>query len=69
MNFILYEDEEVFISSYEDVITKLMAKSRINYKIHKIDHYDNIKTMPYLLPPVSISVNIMHTTGNFLKMT
>ena len=48
MNFILYEDEEVFISSYEEVITKLMAKSKMNYKIHKINEYKKNITMPYL---------------------
>lgn len=47
MNFILYEDEEVFISCYEEIITKLMGKSKINYKIHKIKKYDD-NTMKYL---------------------
>lgn len=59
MNFILYEDEEVFISSYEEVITKLMAKSKINYKIHKINHYDKNKTMPYLFSITGSKVYII----------
>ncbi len=47
MNFILYEDEEVYVSSYEKVIIKLMGKSKINYRIHKIKEYKN-DTMKYI---------------------
>ena len=36
MNFIIYEDEEKFINTYEKVIDKLMGKSKVVYKIHKI---------------------------------
>ena len=35
MNFILYEDEEVFVNIYEEVINKLMLNHRIDYRIHK----------------------------------
>lgn len=48
MNFILYEEDAVFISSYEEVINKLMAKSKMDYKIHKITEYKNNITMPYI---------------------
>lgn len=41
MNFILYEDEEVFVNIYEEVINKLMLNHRIDYKIHKINSYDD----------------------------
>ena len=39
MNFILYEDEERFLKSYEKVISKLMGNSKLDYKIHKVTHY------------------------------
>ena len=47
MNFILYEDDEAFLKSYENIITKLMGKSKINYKIHKISEFSS-DTLNYL---------------------
>ena len=47
MNFILYEDEEVFVNNYEEVINKLMLNNKIDYKIHKIDKHDD-STMDYI---------------------
>ena len=47
MNFVLYEDEEEFVSSYEEVINRLMAKSKMNYKIIKINKYSQ-DTLSYL---------------------
>lgn len=41
MNFVIYEDEEKFINCYDNVITKLMGKEKTNYKIHKIDKYND----------------------------
>ncbi len=41
MNFILYEDDEVFISRYREVINKLMGKSKMDYKICSIKKYND----------------------------
>lgn len=41
MNFILYEDEDKFISRYEKTITKLMGKEKLSFKIFKIKKYND----------------------------
>ena len=48
MNFILYEEDAVYLNTHEEVITKVMASSKMDYKIHKILEYKDNVTMPYL---------------------
>ncbi len=47
MNFILYEDEEKYISFHEKIIIKLMGQSKIDYKIHKIKEFTDA-TLEYI---------------------
>jgi len=48
MNFILYEEDAVYLNTHEEVITKVMASSKMDYKIHKILEYKDNVTMPYI---------------------
>lgn len=41
MNFVIYEDEEKFTNFYDCTITKLLEREKINYKIYKINEYDD----------------------------
>ena len=59
MNFILYEDDEAFLKSYENIITKLMGKSKINYKIHKISEFSS-DTLNYLDNITGNKIYIFH---------
>lgn len=40
MNFIIYEDEKKYITSYKNVIHKLLGATTINYKVIEINEYN-----------------------------